>query len=347
MAFNSTFDTVDLLGIIPNLKTPARWLRDTFFAPRTIRFDTKKIQFDRIIEDRRVANYVQSTVAARARQERGFQALMYEAPYIKEKSEIKIEDAFERGAGEGLGGDKSPEERYDDAVVDLMQKHEDRITRREELQAAEVLRLGQLTISGDGYDPYTIPLGRDAGQTITLAGAARWNQAGVDPFADLQTWSFQTQRLPYGGPTPIIAMDPVSAGNFLARIKANGDYPALDRNFRGSNVSLALGPQPSQQYRLGDANGFEFWVYQDQFENAAGQIVNVLPDNTVIGISPNAGGSLAYGAIRVARALKALARYPRIVGGPQFELSTEHLVTESSPMTLMQRINATFCATVA
>jgi hypothetical protein len=347
MPFNTTYDTLDLLGVIPSLKVPARWMRDTFFAPNTVRFETKKIAFDRIIEDQRVANYVQSTIAAKARQERGFQTLMYEAPYIKEKSEIKIEDAFERGAGEALGGDKTPDQRYDDAVMALMQLHEDRITRREELQAIEILRLSQISISGDGYDTYTIPLGRDAGQTITLGGAARWNQAGVDPLANLQTWSLQTQRLPFGGPIRTIVMDPVAAGHFLARIKANNDQTMLDRNFRGSSASMVLGPQPTQSYKLGEINGFEIWVYQDQVDNGTGTLVNVLPDNTVIGVSPNAGGVLAYGAIRVARTLRPLARYPRIIGGPLMDPSTEHLVTEASPMCLMQRINATFCATVA
>ncbi|HYW50484.1 MAG TPA: major capsid protein [Gemmatimonadaceae bacterium] len=348
MSVNTTYDTVDLLGIIPSTKTPARFFRDMFFAINIFRFSTRKIALDRIIEDQRVAPYVSPVIAGRVRKERGFSTLFYEAPYVKEKSEIKIEDAMDRGPGEALGGDKDPATRYDDAITDLTAKHEERITRREELQAIELLRTGKITVVGDGYDINVIDFLRDAGQTITLAGVARWTQPTTrDPLANLQTWSLQTQRLPFGGPIRTWVFDPVAASNFLAALKERDELKLLDRTYRGPNASFVLGPQAEQSYYLGNVNGMDFWVNQDQVElTDGGALTNVLPDNTVIGVSDAAGGALAYGAVRVAGVLQPLDRYPRIVGGPNMDPSSEHLVTECSPLCMLRRVNATLCATV-
>lgn len=347
MAVNMSFDTATMLEIVPSLKLPARWLRDRYFAVNIVRFPTRKIAFDRIIEDLRVAPYISPKVPGRNRKERGMTTLFYEAPYIKEKSEIAIEDQFDRGPGEAFGGSLSPDERRHIAIVNTMAQQYDRITRAEELQAAELLRTGQLTVSGDGFDQYVVNFNRSGGQTVALSGAARWNQAGVDPLANMQTWSLQTQILPYGGPLREFVMDPVAYALFYARLVANNQLVLFNTQYRGNASSLQFGPTATQQFYAGNINGMDIWVYQDQYENAAGTVVNVLPDNTVIGMSGNAGGALAYGAVKVAGVLQPLDRYPRLIGGPDDDPSDEFLITESAPLCMLRRVNATFCATVA
>lgn len=346
MAVNMSYDTATLLEVVPSLKLPARWIRDRYFASNIVRFNTRKIAFDRIIEDLRVAPYVSPKVAGRVRKEKGMMTLFYEVPYIKEKSEIAIEDQFDRGPGEAFGGAKSPSQRRDDAIVNTLAQHFDRITRAEELQAIELLRTGKLTVTGDGFDNYLIDFQRSAGQTVQLLTTARWNQAGSDPLGNLQTWALQTQILPYGGPIREWVMDPVAYGNFITRITANGQLAMINTQNRGNASALQLGPTMTQAFYAGDINGAALWVYQDQYENAAGSVVNVLPDNTVIGMSGNAGGALAYGAVKVAGILEPLDRYPRLIGGPDDDPSDEFLITESAPLCMLRRVNSTFCATV-
>jgi hypothetical protein len=345
MPVNTSYDTIDLLGVIPSAKTPARFLRDRLFATNIVRFRERKIALDAIREDQRVAPYVSPVIAGRPRRERGFETRYYEAPYVKEKSEIKMEDAFDRGPGESLGGDQDPQARYDQAVGTLTAKHEERITRREELQAVELLRTGRITVSGDGYDTMQIDFLRASSQTKVLTSTARWSQA-ADALVDMQTWSFETQRIEYGGPLTFWAMDPVAAQKFVANVIARGKDKMLDTTLRGSNGEINFGPQAEQVYRIGSANGMEFWCYQGQVELTEGSVTNILPDNTVIGVSPAFRGALAYGAIRVSGVLEPMSRYPRIVGGPNQDPSTEHLVTESSPLCMAARVNASICVTV-
>ncbi len=346
MTVNVATDSIALLGVIPSLKRPARFIRDTFFAPNVVRFDTRKIAFDRIIEDQRVAPFVSPIVAGRVRAERGFTTLYYEAPYVKEKSEIRIEDLFDRGPGEAFGGDRSPVQRRDDAITMLQAQHEDRITRREELMCIELLRTGKLTVTGEGYDSALIDYQRLSTQTIALTSTARWSVSGVDSVANLKAWARATQRAPYGGVVTTVVMDPLAVELFEARLIANGQKDQLNTELRGTTASLNLGGEAVQSYYYGQLAGLNIWVYQDQVENDAGQIVNVMPDYTVLGISPSAVPTMAYGAVRVAGVLQPLMRYPRIVGGPNMDPSTEHLVTESSPLPMLRRVNATFCATV-
>lgn len=347
MAVNMTYDTAELMELVPSLKGAARWLRDRYFAPRIIRFDTRKIAFDRMLEDLRVAPYVSPKVAGVVRKERGMTTLFYEAPYIKEKSEIAIEDAFDRGPAETFGGTKSPLERRDDMITKTLAEHYDRITRAEELQAAELLRTGSLTVSGHGFDQYVVSYNRAAGQTIALSGGTRWDQTTSDPLANLQTWSLQTQRAEYGGPVSEWVMDPVAYGLFINRLTVRGELAMLNTQVRGNASALQLGPSATQQFLAGSINGMLIWVYQDQYENAAGSIVNVLPNNTVIGISGNAQGMIGYGAVKVAGVLAPLDRYPRLIGGPNQDPSDEFLITEAAPLCALRRPNATIAVTVA
>jgi Phage major capsid protein E len=342
---NTTYDTVELLEVIEDTKKPSRFFLDNVFTD-VVRFNTKKISVDQIIEDQRVAGYVQSRLAAPVRDERGFESKFYEAPYVKERSEIDPEAAFERGPGEALGGERSPQDRYDDSIAMLTQKHEDRITRAEELQGIQLCREGVVTIKGVGFD-HTIPMLRDPSQTFALAGGLKWDQTTSDPLRDFSAWSHASMRLPYGSPIRKYIFDPLAGDKLLWRVRARGELDMINTQNRGTNGQIELGPHAEQSYKLGEVNGIELWVHQAQYENEAGSVVNMMGDHTVIGIGASAGGVLAYGAIRIGGVLRAVTRYPRIVGGPNQEPATEHLVTEASPLTMFRRINGTLCATVA
>jgi hypothetical protein len=345
MAFNAAYDTVSLIGTMQSLKRPARFVRDTLFS-QIIRFNTRKIAMDMIIEDQRVAPFIAPVVAGRVRRDKGFTTTLYEAPYVKEKDEVILSDMLSRGPGEALGGDVSPSTRRDDKIVELLGKQDDRITRREELMCIELARTGRVTVQGDGYDNVVIDYQRAAGLTKVLTLGARWSQNTSDPLADMQAWSLEAQRTSHGGPLTTFIFDTMAAGAFLQRLVARGEDKLLSREYRGGASALQLGPDAMQQYYLGRINNFDLWVYQGQVELDNGTIANVLPDFTVIGASPVAGGVMAYGAVLIGNVLEALDRAPRLTGGPLFDPANEYLVTECAPLPVCTRINGTFCATV-
>ena len=59
----------------------------------------------------------------------------------------------------------------------------------EEVMAAEILRTGQVVVSGDGYPSTTVNFGRDAALTKALTGSATWETAAVNPIEDLEDWA--------------------------------------------------------------------------------------------------------------------------------------------------------------
>ena len=182
------FSTNVLTGTINSLIATPSFLLDTYF-PMVQTEQSEEIHFDVISKTRRLAPFVSPVVAGRIVDAQGFVTKTFKPAYIKPKTPFDGNRPFKRIPGEGIGGTLSPQQRMQYLVAYQLLDHKDMVRRRLEVMASEALRTGAVTVSGEQYPTVSVNFGRDAALTVTLAGAARWGQAGIKPLDLLQDWA--------------------------------------------------------------------------------------------------------------------------------------------------------------
>ena len=321
-------------------------LLDLFF-PDAMNFDTETVNFDIIDAARRLAPFVSPNVAGRPMRQRGFKTRTFTPPYIKPKHVIEPNKQMKRRAGERLTGSMSPAERFDAATAETLALQEEQIARREEWMASQLLRTGSVVCVGEDFPSQTIDLGRNAAHTVQLSGAARWNQSGVSPYNDLKTWA-TTVATRSGVHPGTVVMDPLACSYLqkdpdvralLALPQTTPDTVALRL------LGVSTGAQGDELIRIGKVGNFEIYQYSAIYTDDDGNVSNFMPSNTVImGSRKLAEGIRLYGAIMDARSLKPLARFPK--QWEQEDPSVVFTMTQSAPLPIIRRPDATFCATV-
>jgi len=97
---------------------------------------------------------------------------------------------------------------------------------------------------------------------------------------------------------------------------------------------------------MGVVDGFNIWVYSGWYVNDAGSEVAIVPSGTVI-MSNGAQleGTQAYGAIRDEEAgYQAIEIFAK--SWVEKDPSVRYVLSQSAPLVVPTRVNASFCATV-
>jgi len=169
------------------------------------RHNTQYIELDKVFGDQLIAGYVnrqgQPHVVGRA----GYDNVIHVAPYLKERFVITDEDTEVRDPGTTI---------YD-GIADLdmqvmrgLNQLRDRFTRVDELQAAQALQAGTITVLGEDVD-YTVNFGQDAGHLVTLTLADRWTESTATILDDLTDWAQLIDDKGAPGPAWLVG-DPVA-----------------------------------------------------------------------------------------------------------------------------------------
>lgn len=337
------YQTDELLPMVESLAIPGNFLLRAFF-PEVIEFETSTVYFDRVIDDRRLAPFVSPLAPGKIQQPRGYQTESIVPAYLKPKDSITGTEVVRRLPGEALGGRLSNAERRDRIILDYLFGHRQRIDRRMEWMASSILRTGAVTISGDDYPTTVVNFARDGALTKVLLSTARWGEAGVSPFNDVQAWLDQVATSANAAAN-IVVMDGLAWSLFVADPLTER---ALKRDL-GQNAAISLGlsanvpGSPSYKGTIGDV---EFYVYNDTYEADDGSTAKLLPDYTVIiGSQGGIDGAQLFGAILDPRNDYGPARYfPKnwISEDP----AAEFLMTQSAPILAPRRVNASLAATV-
>lgn len=340
------YDTHELLGVIRTLKpVNTFWLNLCF--PQAQTFESEYIDFDVVSRGRRLAPFVAPTVQGKVMKQEGYTTKRFTPAYIKPKMVFDPRRAIKRLAGEAYTGALSPEARRNAIVADMLAEMEDMRIRRMEWMAANAVINGSVTVAGPEYPTTNVDFGRAAGQTITLTGGNQWGQAGVKPLDLLESWSeTMAESSGFAGQEVIMGLDAWKV------FRADADVAkALDTNYRGSSANLNVyEPQaltPAQPWALrGTIGGFRIWTYNDLYQNEAGANVSLLDQKTVVMLNP-AGleGVRAFGAILDPNAgYQATEVYARnwIENDP----AAEFFMTQSAPLTVVARPNASLAAKV-
>lgn len=323
------------------------YFRDRFFGGQPIFATEKTIFFDIVDRPRRLAPYVSPLVEGKLMEHRGFSTRSFEPPYLKPKHKIDpANHLHQRLPGESpFDSGVSLATRRNVLVDEALEDHDEAIATREEVQAVEALRLGQVTVSGEGYPTTVLSYGRAGALTVALAGGAKWDQAGVDPLANLETWA--NLAFTNGGARIrdwFMAVDSWNA--LLARLTDAQKAELFD--YRRSSMSMAeLGPRmPDYVVFRGTFGDFNLYTVSETYQDEDGNETDLVPDGSVFGASETAlEGRMAYGAILDPRAGYAAVRaFPK--NWIQEDPAGEMLMTQSAPLAVPLRPNASFGATV-
>jgi hypothetical protein len=335
------FSTNFLLGVLDSLLTPSQWLLQRFF-PAVVTDPSEEIHFDVIDKTRRLAPFVSPVVAGKIVNVQGHTTKTFKPAYVKPKGAWNPNAPLKRVPGEQLGGRISPLERLQLLVARTVIDQSDMIDRRMEVMASEALRTGKVTVSGDSYQTVVVDFGRAAGHTVTLTAGNRWGQAGIKPLDDLETWAMLVFKA--SGARPIDVVFDTDAWKLFS---ADADVRALlDLRRIGNNQLNFGGPLTIGATFQGVISGFNCWVYADWYIDPADETEKpVLPANSVLLGSSLIEGVRAYGAIQdEAAGFQAVPKFPK--SWVEQDPAVRFIMTQSAPLVVPTRVNASFAATV-
>lgn len=336
------YDTTELVEVIPEVQPLNQFLLSAFF-PTIYMSMQEHIAFDVVSEAEILAPFVSPCVAGKPMKHEGFSTNTFTPAYLKPKHAVKPCQAMKRKAGEKIGGELSPAERFDAAVNDTLAKQERSIQRRLEWMAAQALQNGSVLVTGEDYPDTLVDFGRKAEHTIQLTGAAAWDQATSTPVDDIEDWSgLVLEAIGVG------AADVVMTPDAWKLAKKHEDFVDLLDYRRGVDEVPLVTPQvAAKAYYKGMLGGFRIWVYDGTFVDEAGDTQRMLDPHTVLVIANGVeglNGYQAFGAIQDVDALVPMERFPKM--WKQEDPSCAMLMTQSAPLIIPTRANAVVAVTV-
>lgn len=346
---NLIYTTIELIGVVPNLKTASSFLLDLAF-PGMIEPETEEVAIDIDVGKRRMSPMVSPLHEGRLVEQRRIQTNTFRPAYIKDKRAPDLRKPVRRMIGEKIGGALSPEERQMANLNFEMEDQVDMAIRRQEWMASSVLATGTLLVQGDGFADTLIDFGRDSSLTVVLTGAAQWgvsgnfNAAGKDPVPPKSIEAWQRQILKKSGAQVTdIVFTTTPWEMFLNADLPQGAiyYPKL-----GSGDEIKPGPTIAKGAVFkGRWGQYNLWLYNEWFVDANDVEQPMLTDGTVILTGPDMMGTRAYGLILDPRFnYKSMPYAPKtwIVEDPAQQL----LMMQSAPLVIPSRVNACLSANV-
>jgi len=334
------FSTNVMLQVVTSLKRPPQFLLDRFF-PNIQTEMTEEIHFDVEDKARRIAPFVSPVVEGKVVASQGFTAHTFQPAYVKDKRVFDTSRPLKRAIGERIGGALTPENRVRRFLAQDLIDQIECVDRRLEVMAAEALRTGAITVSGDGYPTRNVDFERDAGLTVVESGAAAWDQEDVHPLDDLQDYSQLVLQKSGAMPRDVVmTVDVWKVFRVHADVKDRLDI----RRATAGEMNLGAQMNEGATY-MGNIDGFNIFVYAGWYVNDAGTEVPILPAGTVILSGSQLEGVRAFGAIRDHDAgFMPEPYYPKSWVEP--DPSVRYLLMQSAPIPVPFRVNAGLAATV-
>ncbi|MBP0492174.1 major capsid protein [Roseomonas indoligenes] len=338
----SMYDTVALIRVVENVFEPSQFLLDTFF-PNTVQSDTEYVAIDVLDGQRRLAPFVNPLQEGKLVEQLGIRTPTFKPPYLKPKVRIDPTRPLRRSLGERVGGDMTPMERE---AINLRFELEEQIrmiNRRLEWMAGRAMADGALTVVGEGVPQTSINFGRDAALNVTLSGANRWGQSGVSPVSMIETWGgLVLQKSGY--PVTDVVFTPSAWAYFRADPRFAQIVASLANGIPGLQAAGVVAQTGGQL--LGQWGQFRLWLYYDFYVDPVdNQQKPTLPDGTVLMGSRNIDGVRAFATI-----IDTEIGYPSIPYAPKswvtHDPGARWLMTQSAPLVIPSRVNASFAAMV-
>lgn len=348
------FSTTALNRVVEEMPLNPAFFLNAFFTDVETS-DTESIMFDTVKGRRLITPLVSPIVGGKVVREAGFKTSSLAPAYLKDKREFDPNKQFKRRAGEKIGGSLTPEQRLNASIAFAISEQLEMWTRRLEVMAAEVVRTGKLVLKGESYPEQLVDFERDANLRVVLAGAAKWDQAAVNPLLDIETWGQRVFDI-----SGLVPRDVVMASDVWKLIQQKATGPDTDAIARYIRLNLdttvatleqaraALGPMLFQDgVRLVAIFGdYRLWVHSDQYVDPEdGQTKKVLPDGEIVMAAPGIEGVRHFGAVRDLKA----GIQPRqffVKSWENEDPSVRYVLGQSAPLIVPYRPNGTFGAKV-
>lgn len=338
----SLYDTKTLLGVMKQMPPVSNYWLDLCF-PSTVTFDTEHIDFEKVTTLRKLAPFVAPTAMGKPIMSQGSTVQRFKPAYIKSKDTVSPSRMLRRAPGELAGVQSTPVSRYNAILADILNEHLNAVNRRNEWLAAQAVIYGKVTISGEDYPEQLVDFGRDAGHTIALTSGTYWTTTS-DIIADINAWRIKGHRAKFGG-----VMNRITVGVDVWDVmsKNAGVLAQLNTQVRGTNANLTTGVREGTDVEyMGRLSGnLDVYVYNDYYQNAAGDVVPFMSSKDVIMTGPAVNGVRAFGAI-----LDSDATYQPYPAFPKMwkneDPSATYVLTQSAPLMIPVNPNNTLRATV-
>jgi hypothetical protein len=284
------FDTTAMLAAMEQLQPAEQFLTQTLF-PRTQFFSGRFAQVDSRKGRRLLAPIVKRGQPGRVLAREGITTQFYETPEIKPVRVSTVADLDERVLGENSYSRRSAEERLSEIIAQDISDLTNSIVRRIEEMASSLLLNGSISYALDDGTVESLVYG-----TITpTVPATKWDATG-DPIADLAAAC--NSIITNSGLLPnvlIMGADVVTA--FLANTKVQGQLNTLHL------VSGAI--QPTAPRGIGTAQYLgalyrpylSLYSYAEAFEDDAGVLKQMVPDDTCIVGCSTSPATVSYGSV--------------------------------------------------
>lgn len=344
------YDTVSLVGLVPNLMTSQNWILDRFF-PNIETSDDEYVAIDVDVGLRRMAPFCSPLVEGKLVESRRYQTDKFKPAYIKDKRAPDLRKPIRRQIGERIGGEYTAAEREMLNIQFEMSDQIDILNRRLEWMGCSALSTGTVTIKGEGFPTTLVDFGRDPALTIALSGADKWPTSVADgatntqPSDDIETWQTLVLQKSGAAPTDLVFTNKSwKAFRLDTTIKDNAIvFPALSPY--GNQIDAGARVQKGAVYK-GCWGQFDLWLYNDWFiDPDTGIETPMLVDGSMIMSGADLMGTRAFGAI-----LDPEFNYGSMAYAPkswtQKDPAQRFLMMQSSPIVIPSRVNAALCATV-
>ena len=334
------YSTTALNRTVEDLRRSPSFFLGLFFG-QIETSDTEDIKFDVENNRPRISPFVSPLVEGQLVESAGYVTKSFSPAYVKDKRVHNPNKAFKRAMGEKIGGSSTPANRLQRALVRDLADQQEMLTRRKELMAAEALRTGKVTVTGEKYPTVVVDFGRDPALTVVKTTGTKWGDTGVDPITDVENWTLLVFQKSGVSPTDIV-MDTAAWQQY--RLSPTFDKLVDKRRLNDVEMvryAAVIAAGGRFQGRIGDQN---IWLFENSYVDENGVEQKFLPNGTVILGSAAIEGVQHHGAIRDVEALFPQESYTKswVIQDPSVRI----LLMQSAPLVVPYRPNASFCATV-
>jgi len=335
MNYDANYEPRTLLE--PFLEGPLvhTFLRDTFFGNRDYP-PTDLVEFDFRRGRRKMAPFVAPLVGGKVMERQGFETRFYRAPRIAPVRALRIPDLEPRLPGETIYSGRTAADRAAELLAEDAIFLDEAITRREEWMCRQVLFNGGVTVTAENnYTNVINYLESSAGPTNNHETIAiTWDQANSDPLLDLERARLNTIKA--SGVSPNVALFGTTAKETFIR-NANVAKYLDNRRFELGQIAPVI--VDDAVVRFGVVPGLQLYHYSEYFEDDAGALFPMLPDDLVVLLSTNVQNKIVYGAytqLENARARQfrtyQTARIPYVYGDEEGGALFYRLTSRPLPM---------------
>ena len=329
------FDSRKMLSQIEQMKPAQNFLRDTFFT-ETNTSDSPKVDIDIVKGKRRVAPYVSPKLEGKVVERLGYTTHTVEPPHVKPKMVTDVENLYKRMPGQTVYSNcLTPAAQAALQLGKDLRELNEMIDRVEEVQAAEALNTGAITIADDGVS-LSVDFLMPADHKVTLLTTTRWSETTAVPLDNFRTW--RRKILQDSGITPDVCV--MGSGVIDAFL----NHASVQNLLNNRRVDLGMiNPQalPNGVTYYGFINevGLDIYGYDEWYVDSGGTEQPMVPANKLWIGSTRARNVRNYGAIQdVEYGNFAVSRFPKSWVQP--DPSKRFLMLTSAPLMSLYQVDA-------